>query len=318
MVQYTQSGGKDSSSLLIATIDSPRFILAVGPLTALLEFAVSPFKQTGDKPSEEVSQETPEEESATPKSSSMAIRVEIVDSTVIVLADDTDPKTQGIQLAIKEILFSQQSVMALKVEKLGMSFGRMDKPNERVRFLDDVNVALSLDNRQRGSQQMTSIELELPDPVIFRASYTDIMLITDIANKAAEAANKALAPPQPSTENPRRPSLTTRTGTDVSSAALVHTTGGKPASARRSSVSRRRGSVARSRVLVSKENVRFTYLAANCLTLQLKARMNGFQFVLVGDLQEMPMVHLSTNEFTLMVNDWSGDVSAGSAIVGLS
>ena len=45
---------------------------------------------------------------------------------------------------------------------------------------------------------------------------------------------------------------------------------------------------------------------------QLKARINGFQFVLVGDLQEMPFVHLSSNEFVITVNDWSGDVRVSS------
>jgi vacuolar protein sorting-associated protein 13A/C len=43
-------------------------------------------------------------------------------------------------------------------------------------------------------------------------------------------------------------------------------------------------------------------------SFQLKARINGFQFVLVGDVQEMPFVHLSTSEFVVLINDWSGDV----------
>jgi vacuolar protein sorting-associated protein 13A/C len=42
---------------------------------------------------------------------------------------------------------------------------------------------------------------------------------------------------------------------------------------------------------------------------QLKAHVNGFQLVLIGDLQEIPFVHLSTDEFQIAVNDWSGDVS---------
>jgi hypothetical protein len=42
---------------------------------------------------------------------------------------------------------------------------------------------------------------------------------------------------------------------------------------------------------------------------QLKATINGFQFVLVGDMQEIPMVHLSASEFAVSLQDWSGDVS---------
>lgn len=299
MLQYTASGGPDSSALAIVTIDSPRLILAVDPLAALLEFAVSPFKKSGDQstaPAEEAAEEPVE---APAKSSgSLSLRVEIVEATVLVLADDTDPKSQGIQLTIKEVLVSQQSILALKIDQLGMSFGRMHKPNERVTFLDQLNVALSLDTRQRGSQQMSSFEIDIPDPVIFRASYTDIMLILDIVNKASAVAQKALSPEseQHDAAPDRRDSATTHALTEAASTAIVSSKD----SARRTSVARRRTSMDKAKVLVSKE--------------QLKAHVNGFQFVLVGDLQELPFVHVSTNEFTILVNDWSGDMKAATSI----
>jgi vacuolar protein sorting-associated protein 13A/C len=43
---------------------------------------------------------------------------------------------------------------------------------------------------------------------------------------------------------------------------------------------------------------------------QLNARVGGFQFVLVGDQHEMPMVHIMSDEFNLRVSDWTGDVRA--------
>ncbi|EIW72804.1 hypothetical protein TREMEDRAFT_25659 [Tremella mesenterica DSM 1558] len=299
MLQYTRSGGKDPSALAVVQIDSPRFILAVDPLAALLEFAVSPFKtQTDSRPEPELEDEE-EDIKESPNPNSLAFRVEIVDSTVIVLASDSDPRTQAIQLGIKEVIVSQQGIMALKVEQLGMSFGRMDKPKDRVRFLDDVNVALSLDNRTRGSQQMTSFEVEVPDPIIFRASYNDIMLIMDIVNKAVDVANKALAPPEDTAKKPdRRRSLMSDSMADATSTAVVPTT--KTTSTRRTSISKRRSGLPKSKVLVSKE--------------QLKANFNGFQFVLVGDIHEMPMVHLSTNEFTVLINDWSGDMKMATSL----
>lgn len=308
------SGGTDKSSTAIVTIDSPRFILAVDPLAALLEFAVSPFKKSADEPattSDDHHEAAEPTEGPVSTAGSLAFRVEIVEATVIVLADDSNAKSQAIQLSIKEVLLSQQSILALKIDQLGMSFGRMDRPNDRVNFLDKLNVALSLDTRRRGSQQMTSLEMEIPDPVIFRASYTDIMLIMDIVNKASAVATKALAPEDKAKE-PASPktSFVTEGVTDGSSSALMVVP--SKSSARRTSVSRRRGSTDRSRVLVSKEQVRdserWFASAADNSTSKLKARINGFQFVLVGDLQEMPFVHLSTNEFSVMVNDWSGDV----------
>jgi vacuolar protein sorting-associated protein 13A/C len=266
MLQYTKSGGTDTSASAIVTIDSPRFILAVDPLAALLEFAVSPFKKVADS----IPEPSPEEkqgdmdEGPNKQSGGLAFRVEIIQSTVIVLANDSDPRSQAIQLNIKEVLLSQQSILALKIDRLGMSFGRMDRTNDRVTFLDQLNMALSLDTRRRGSQQMTSFEVEIPDPVVFRASYTDLMLIMDIVNKASAAATKALNPEtipeaRRGSTSDRRTSTTDRRVsftaqlTEASSSALVPTT--SRTHARRSSVSKRRRSLDRSKVIVSKEQV---------------------------------------------------------------
>ncbi|ORY32314.1 hypothetical protein BCR39DRAFT_523905, partial [Naematelia encephala] len=300
MLQYTASGGADKSALAIVTVDSPRLILAVDPLAALLEFAMSPFKTPSDPGAQIAAAEEEVVEGPPTSSGSLAFRVEVIDPTVLVLADDTDPKSQCIQLSVKEVLLSQQSVLALKADQLGMSFGRMNKPNERVTFLDQLNVALSLDTRRRGSQQMTSFEVEIPDPIIFRASYTDIMLIVDIVNKASAVAQKALGSEDqaPKVDDKKRGSTMADLQTEATSSAVVPAR--STVSPRRSSISRRRGSVDKSRVLISKE--------------QLKARVNGFQFVVVGDLQEMPFVHLSTNEFSVNVNDWSGDLKMATSI----
>ncbi|WRT64162.1 uncharacterized protein IL334_001091 [Kwoniella shivajii] len=305
MLQYTMAGGSDQSSLAILTIDSPRFILAVDPLAALLEFAVAPFNKPASAEAQKVEEERLEEiEEAPKKEGGLSFRVEIIDATVIVIADDTNPKTQAIQLSIKEVLLSQQSILALKIERIGMSFGRMDRPNDRVKFLDDLNVSLSLDTRRRGAQQMTSFEVDIPDAIIFRASYTDMMLIVDIVNKATAVATKALAPEgqqEGTLPETRRDSLTVDTATETTSMAVIPSKHSRKASVgRRSSTSRRRSSVEKAHVLVSKE--------------QLKARINGFQFVLIGDLQEMPMVHLSSNEFQVMINDWSGDMKMATSI----
>jgi len=308
MVQYTTSGGSDNSSLAIVTVDSPKFILALDPLQALLDFAIAPFKSNPDQEATpqvddgSVDQGTNKQANTNP--GQLAFRINIVHATILVLANDSDPKSQVIELNVKEILLSQQSIMAFKIDQLGMAFGSMDKPDVRVRFLDDLNVAMSLDTRQKGSQQMSSYEVEIPDPIIFRASYTDIMLITDIVNKAVAVATSAgKSGDDKDTKDRRRRSVS---GTDASSTRMPATTTITPAhrsitqntSTRRTSISRRRKSMDKSKVLVSKE--------------QLKATVNGFQFVLVGDMQEIPMVHLSANEFTVSLQDWSGDVSSPS------
>ena len=71
-----------------------------------------------------------------------------------------------------------------------MSLLRMDKPSDSVRFLDDLDLTLSMDNRQWAAQQMSNIEITL-HPVVFRVSYRDIHLITTIVNKAIELSTKS-------------------------------------------------------------------------------------------------------------------------------
>lgn len=148
-----------------------------------------------------------------------------------------------------------------------MSFGRMDKPLERVRFLDDLSVALSLDSGRSGkaADQKTSIDLDVPSPVIFRASYTDILLITDVVNKAIAVATKSLQPAETpaevtdaaSTTVTGRPTSVT-TGASTKDTHVAIATAGRRRSSvsrRRSSVSRRRPSNAKTTVIVSKQEV---------------------------------------------------------------
>lgn len=57
--------------------------------------------------------------------------------------------------------------------------------SESVRFMDDVDLTLSLDSRSSSAQRSTSLDVSVK-PVVFRASYRDINLITTIANRALE------------------------------------------------------------------------------------------------------------------------------------
>src|SRR5260370_35301487 len=76
-----------------------------------------------------------------------------------------------------------------------MSLMQMGNPDESLRFLDDVDVTLSLDSRQSATQQMTNIDIT-STPIVFRASQRDINVIMAIVTKATQMAAKP-APPEP-------------------------------------------------------------------------------------------------------------------------
>jgi vacuolar protein sorting-associated protein 13A/C len=64
----------------------------------------------------------------------------------------------------------------------------MGRPSEKAKFMDDVDITMSLDTRSTASQQLTNLEIYSKN-VTFRASYRDIALITSILNRAMESYN---------------------------------------------------------------------------------------------------------------------------------
>jgi vacuolar protein sorting-associated protein 13A/C len=66
-----------------------------------------------------------------------------------------------------------------------MSLLKMDKPFEAVRFMDDTDIAFTMDSRKSSGENQTLIEFNTK-PIVFRASYRDISLITAIINRAAD------------------------------------------------------------------------------------------------------------------------------------
>uniref|UniRef100_A0A5K1JWH3 CHIP6 n=1 Tax=Ganoderma boninense TaxID=34458 RepID=A0A5K1JWH3_9APHY len=191
MLLYTLSGGLESHSLAILTIDSPEVIFAVDPVIALLDFFTSAFTAKADEGEEEVLQGVASPETqVTATSSSIDFRVDLHDVSVSILEDDTNPESQAIRLTVKQLLVSQQGVFAVSVSHVGMSLTRMGKPTESVRFLDDLDLTFTLDSRASEAHHSTSIEVTAL-PIVFRASYRDIILITTIVNKAIDLYGKS-------------------------------------------------------------------------------------------------------------------------------
>lgn len=66
-----------------------------------------------------------------------------------------------------------------------MSLVQMGEKMETVKFFDEFDLTLSLDNRSSASHEMMNLEL-FSKPIVIRASYRDINLIMAILNKAFE------------------------------------------------------------------------------------------------------------------------------------
>lgn len=127
-----------------------------------------------------------------------------------------------------------------------MSLMRMGKTDENVRFMDDVDFTLSLDSRSSSVEQSSDIEVSVK-PIVFRASYRDINLITTIANRAVELYTRSIYYSE--TENP----ATLKQRTIASSKYPLTTSHQAP-----KGTNSQEPPVGRARVLVAKEQVRNT------------------------------------------------------------
>ena len=111
MVLYTTSGGTNSSSLVIVTVDSPKIIFSVDPVFSLLDFFSNApeFEVTKPLGTNSVhmvaNTSTPD---FTSQRNSVDFRIDLHDVIISVLENDTMAETQAIQLSIKQVLISQQ------------------------------------------------------------------------------------------------------------------------------------------------------------------------------------------------------------------
>ena len=124
---------------------------------------------------------------------------------------------------------------------------KMDRPKENIRFLDNFDITVSLDNRVDTGRQLTAIEIAV-QPLVLRVSFRDIFLIKSIVNRAIEMSNRnAEVQEVPAPPLPPPPKLGA-SGRTVS----------RSDPSRRSFSHRRRSSAAalQAQVIVTKETVR--------------------------------------------------------------
>jgi vacuolar protein sorting-associated protein 13A/C len=102
-VLYTSSGGLESKSVAVITVNSPDVVFAVDPIFALVGFFTSAFPATS--PKEDI---PPYREEQKQSSSPVDFRVDLHDLSICILEDDSNFESQAIELSVKEMLLSQQ------------------------------------------------------------------------------------------------------------------------------------------------------------------------------------------------------------------
>ncbi|KAI8957626.1 vacuolar protein sorting-associated protein 13 [Daldinia sp. FL1419] len=336
MASVSMSGGDERNLIAVIAIDSPRIIFALDYLFAIQKFVMTGLQADEPPPATlESPVETPDISDAesmqvqwTGASSrndgkgpqldskadkndnsklSIAFRVNIVDSQVILIANPLSSSSEAIVLGTKQVLLSQQHSLTFQVAEVGMFLCRMDKFDEtRLRILDDFSIQISMDNSRT---DYTNIHVDI-DPLILRLSLRDILLVLQIISKASELSEKDDNEPKGSTSNRkvkqlRQSGLKERTASGRGHSAIAGSKG-KTAKSSSTVVTRKSGK--------NQDHQPHDISTGPKRHEELTAAIDGIRVVLIGDVHELPILDMSINKFTTSATDWSSNLKAEAAI----
>ncbi|KAK3676016.1 Vacuolar protein sorting-associated protein 13 [Recurvomyces mirabilis] len=335
MASVSISGGEEKNLIALLTVDSPRVIVALDYLFAVLAFVNKGLKTEEalvieeESEAETVAEEDREsvdtdelvqrknkeaadaEDAEQKPGMSISYRVEVIDAQVVLLANPSISNSEAIVLGTKQVLVSQQHAMTLQVEKVGMFLCRMDQfETSQLRILDDFSIQTSLDMRsQAKDSSMTSIHVDI-EPLVLRLSLRDILLAMQIFQRASSMQgdqDKKLQDEGPKKiaqikgDQPAKPAKTKSTKKTIGS-TTANKVQAKSISTKKSTVGQKPqdDDQALGSAVLKRE--------------EMKIQMDGIRVVLIGDLHELPILDWSVKKFDVDVRDWTGNMTADTSI----
>ena len=327
MASVSISGGEEKNLIALLTVDSPRVILALDYLFAVMSFVNAGLAQDTPLVVEEENEDSAEEEGddetlATqdltnrntsgkaeekPAESGMSIsyRVNVVDAQVVLIANPAISNSEAIVLGTKQVLVSQQHAMTLQVEKIGMFLCRMDQfDTSQLRILDDFSIQTSLDMQSKGKgSSLMSINVDI-GPLVLRLSLRDILLAMQIVNRASAMSSGQDAKLQE--EGPKKIAQIKAPSTRAKD--------GKSTKKTAASTQKVQAKTIKTNKTLAKKEERRPEGSAVIKREEMKIQMDGIRVVLIGDLHELPMIDWSVKKFNVDVRDWTGNMTADTSI----
>lgn len=293
---YSDGPAENRNIFLNLTVDSPTVIVAVDYLFALKDFCdvvlatgkaqQSIAHQMGTESSDSDSSVS-SDPTVTDTPSNVAFSVNVVECSVILLANPSSADSEAIVFKIGQFLVSSQQIISVSANNTGMFLCRMNN-SDRLRIIDDFSSSLVIDSRDSDeSKFLTNIKASV-EPMLMRLSLRDIRLALSIFNKASALYGEATSPAQEEAHD-----LTTVTE-DLKRRLSQYAPTIISALSRTSRGSHRRSGTAR--VVVKGED--------------LMADIGGFRAVLIGDVHELPILDMLVDPFSVTAKNWSTDLEA--------
>ncbi|KAG5513316.1 hypothetical protein PMAC_001379 [Pneumocystis sp. 'macacae'] len=311
MASLSVPGGTNKNIIVMLTIDSPKFIFTLDHIFELKKFATielepkTSIKQNindkcKDKKLKDTSKSIKNKELQNSEKISTKIKepsinifyqINIVDANIILLENLELYSSEAIILTTKQILVSQQNTMTLSINQIGMFLCRMDNFKEnKIRILDDFTVTFTMESEiLNRTQNLINIIIEV-DPLIFRLSLRDIMLILNIMTKAFESpeSEKNIVKDNEfskiqNSASIKKPDFNKSTNFFESKKLLDKT------------FSDSENNINKEFIIITKE--------------ELKANIQGLRLILIGCHHDLPTIDISVNKFTIYLNNWSSELN---------
>ncbi|ONH69567.1 Vacuolar protein sorting-associated protein 13 [Cyberlindnera fabianii] len=302
----------NKNTIIMATVNSPKVIFAIEYLFALKCFIDEGLTLPSELvvKSEQDSEEKDYDESlidntldqadsdACPTSnttSRLGFSLNVVDTSLILLADPTSESTEAIVFKIEQLLASKQNVSTASANNVGMFLCKMDNfEGNRIRIIDDFSSSVVIDGRgSTADNYLTSIQIAV-EPLLLRVSVADIKLALSIFNKAAELSKSADDDEKNDTNAEDTYTTFTkefkRKVSQYAPSIVTSLSGGRS----------RRGSAIQKDVIIKAE--------------ELNADIEGLRLVIIGNVNELPVLDMCVEPFQLVAKNWSTDMEVDGSI----
>jgi vacuolar protein sorting-associated protein 13A/C len=166
----------EKTKLIAVTLKNPKIILSLEHLLLIRDFFVLPT--TNEESSMVQSSEPMEADLQVEEKSAgdMSFMIKVLHPEVILLAQSNSEDTEALIVSIDEVMLAKQAQTSIVVTQFGLYLCNMSNRKETtLQCLQNFDFNFSMSSERLG--------LSL-DPLILQLSYGDVMLISDIVNKA--------------------------------------------------------------------------------------------------------------------------------------
>lgn len=283
------------------TIDSPKMILAMDYLFSLKEFfdAIISNKSESSLYYPENANQKPENKAVVQNAeesgdaTKIQYSINVIETALILLADPCNINTEAISFKIGQFLVTDQNIMTVAANNVGIFLFKMNSSEEKLRLLDDFSSSLTIDKRNSTPQTLlTNIQLSV-QPLLMRISLRDIRLAMVIFKRVTTLLNKMKEQNHDVEEEEMNEKIQFSREFERKLAVLDPSILGERSQP--------------SQITESKSIEEPSAILKNEV---FNADLGGLRLILIGDVHEMPILDMNVNEVTASAKDWSTDFEA--------